>query len=457
MNVSKFNIFNLFLILCLIVPLLLLFLGEKAYLSLIVPYSISMFVAYIIAEIVRLYTKNNFYGKIYLLTALFHLIVGLFVQIVKYYILNLPTVEGFAGIGIDNDGLTYNSQAISLLKGSNLYETSHYFSVLVSFIYRIFGINEYTVCTIHALLSGFITVVIYKMADSIYNDKFISCFLGYVIAFSFTVAAYTSVLMRDVYIFLFSYMIIYFYYKFYRKSNVLYLAGTILTFLFLCVFRPYAAIASLGACLLTHVITLASFRIKSLKIKINIAFILTIIMVLGILTALFTFQNYLKLDYIISLFDMNTILEVSEVGYGGANSSFGFDRMALAKCLPLFILVGYFCMFFAPFPHQWFLARNIVQAFSATETIILFIFLIPSFFSGVIKGFKNKNFIIIASFFYIMFVFTFYGMILDNSGAVFRGRAPFIPLIYMIALYSPGGLLKKLINYLRKKFVSRHE
>lgn len=448
MQIFKVSIFNIFYIFCLIIPFLLFITDINVAYSLIIPYSIAMFIAFIIAVIININTKNRFYSRIYLLTTLFHLLAGIFIQILKYKILNLPTIGGFAGIGIDNDGTLYHNYAKILLQNPQ-YDTL-FFAKIVAIIYKIFGVNEYTVCAINALFSGFISFFIVKMGETIYKDNFTVKFLGYITTFSFTVTAYTSVLMRDVYIILLSYMIIFFYYVFYKKKNIYYLLFSIFSFFLLCPIRAYAAAATFIACITAHLILVSNLKYKNFIIKTNRYMITVFIMVIVILTLLIIFQNFLRIDYIISLFDMDTILKVSEEGYGGANSSFGIDRVALSKCLPLFLLIGYFCMFFAPFPHQWLLSKNIVQAFSASETIILYIFLLPSFFMGIIKGFKDRNFIIVSSFLYIIFVFTFYGMILDNSGAVFRGRAPFIPLIYLIALYNTKGLLLKICNKTKK-------
>ncbi len=446
MNLSKVSITYILLFINLVFIFITGLLGEKAQISLSIPLFIAILFAFLFFYVINKVSKDKFIPKIFLITCLFHFIVAIFIQILKYHILNLPTLNGVAGIGIDNDNALYQSQAVAILNNFYYIKESTLFSVIVAGIYKIFGINEFSACCFNCLISGFISTTIYKLGLNLYNNKFYASMLGYFIAFSFTIAAYTSVLMRDVYIMLLSYLIIYFYYLFYKKKNFLDLLFVFLSFFILCFFRAYAASAVLGACIAAHLIIISSLKLKNNKIKINKYMLITMILSAVILLLCVIYQEFLRIDYIISLFDMETILEVSEVGYGNANSSFGINRVALSKCLPLFLFVGYFCMFFAPFPHQWLLSKNIVQAFSASETILLYIFLIPSFFISIVKGFKEKNFIIIAAFLYIFFVFTFYGMILDNSGAVFRGRAPFIPLIYLIALYKPGGLLLKIVN-----------
>ena len=446
MNFSKITINQLLIIILFILMIVLPIISIKLdfYLCIFTVFTSLIYI------VLNKFCKDSFIPKIYLTTTLFHFLVVIFLNILKYHILNLPTIDGIAWIGIDNDNITYNAQAIKILNGDN--SSFLFYSYLVSYIYRIFGISEIPVCFVSALISGFIPIILYKITKKIILDQNIIKLFSYIIAFSFTIAAYTSVMMRDVYIMLFSYLIIYLYSVFQEHRKILYLFLTLICFVLLCLFRAYAGIAVLGACICTHLYKVSYMKFKNKKLKINKYMIISAILSLCILVSIIIFQSFLKIDYIISLFDMETILKVSEVGYGGANSSFGIDRIALAKCLPLFLLVGYACMFFAPFPHQWLLSKNIVQAFSASETILLYIFLLPSFFIGIYKGFKNKNFIIIASFLYILFVFTFYGMILDNSGAVFRGRAPFIPLIYLISFYYPKGVLYKIIcKFIKKK------
>lgn len=441
---KNLSIFNIFILFSMIIPVLLLFFFNNKVETLILPYCFALFVTFIISTLIVILTKNKFYAKIYIITTFFHFLVGIFIQILKYDILTLPTINGFAWIGIDNDGWLYHSQALELLNHSN--DDVLFYSYIVFYIYKMFGINEFTACIVNCMLSGFIPVFTYILAKNIGLNKFNSKILTYIIAFSLTISAYTTVLMRDVYIILLSLLIIFFYSKFAEKFKIKYLFITILFFILLCLFRAYAAGAVLCACIIAHFIKLAIFKIKKNLVYINKFTCLLFIFTFVILVVCITFNSYLKLDYIISLFDMNTILQVSEIGYGGANSSFGVDRVALSHFLPLFLLFGYFCMFFAPFPHQWFLAHNIVQAFSIPETIFLYIIIFPSFFLGSIKGFKERNFIIMASFLYIIFVFTFYGMILDNSGAVFRGRAPFIPLLFLISFYCPASLLKVILE-----------
>lgn len=444
-NIQKINLIHILLIIIFFIIFVLFFFGEHAIVTLIIPLVLSIIFSIITYIILFKTNKDKFVPKCFIITVFFHFIVAIFIQLLKYYILNLPIIDSFAAIGIDNDGYIYNQQAIQIAKTHD-YSIGLFYSKIVGAIYSYLGINEFTVCSINCIISGFISVTIYLLAKKLYKNRIRAYLLTYIVIFSFTVAAYTTVLMRDVYIILLTYLIIYNYYLFYKKNNILYLILSIISFLVLCPIRAYAAGAAFIACVLTNLIVNVKFKVTNNIIKLNRQMILILIVSSVILSTIIIFQGVLGLDYIVSLFDMDNILQVSEIGYGGANSSFGIDRVALSKIPPLFILVGYFCMLFAPFPHQWLLAHNIVQAFSATETIILYIFLLPSFFKGIQKGFEDKNFIIISSFLYILFVFTFYGMILDNSGAVFRGRAPFIPLIYLISLYNPQGLLKRIFR-----------
>ncbi len=440
---------KLLLLINLLIPFLLLFIFNDLLLKIGVPLIVGCIFVFLFSLILYKFNTDKFVPKIFIITSLFHFIVAVFIQVLKYGILDLNSYYGFSAIGIDDDGWLYHSLAINKLE--NKVSEGPFFSEVVYYIYKVFGINEFNVCVVNSILSGFIPVVIYSLSKKIYNNNLYSKVLAYIIAFSLTVAAYTTVLMRDVYIMLFSYLIIFYYYKFQVNFSYLNLCKTVIFFVLLCMFRAYAAAAVLSACVVAHLVKLAKFKIRKNIISINKYSLLLIILISVLLIFCIVFNSYLKLDYIISLFDMEKILEVSEIGYGGANSSFGVNRTALSHCLPLFLAFGYFCMFFAPFPHQWLLSRNVVQAFSAPETIILYIFLIPSFFKGMVKGFKEKKFIVMASALYIMFVFTFYGMILDNSGAVFRGRAPFIPLIFLIAVYTPGKFLTKVLNIVRDK------
>ena len=280
---KKYNLaIILILFILFLIPLLSL-LGEEITYTIIIPLFFGFLATILTTLLVHYYSKDKFIPQIYIITVLFHFIVAIFIQLLKYHILNLPTsLNNFAGIGIDNDGLLYHNAAIEFIQYQRKLNDMTIFPIIISIIYKFFGINEFSACCFNCIISGFISITIYKLGLNLYNNKNQTKLMAYITAFSFTIAAYTSVLMRDVYIMLLSYLIIYFYYFFYKKKNILYLLFSLVSFIILCFFRAYAAGAVLCACIITHLVIISSFKFKNKKIKIN-RYMLIIMILCGIL------------------------------------------------------------------------------------------------------------------------------------------------------------------------------
>jgi len=130
---NKISIFNIFIIFCFSIPFVLLLLTNKIT-SLLLPYSFALFLTFLIAILIGSLSKDKFYVDIYILTVLFHLVFGLFIQILKYDLLSLQTINGFACIGIDNDGIIYHSQAIGMLEHNE--SDVLFYSNIVYWIYK---------------------------------------------------------------------------------------------------------------------------------------------------------------------------------------------------------------------------------------------------------------------------------------------------------------------------------
>ncbi len=440
---------------------------EKAFIPGSLAYIIAIFITF------ALYKNFNdkFISKIFFITFIVRIITALTIYIIKYYILNLP--GEVVGVGIDDDNALYHNMGkfiaenfenlspqfylsfLGITESSITFDYSMYsynlYSLIVGILYKLFGINELVACLFNCFISSFVSIIVYLIGKSTFENIKDAKLIGYITAFSLTVSAYSSVEMRDVFIVLFSYLSIYFsYFSLIKKRKSSFILLIISLFL-LSQFRGYAAIAIIFSIIFAFLFVKFKFKLKKNSV---IALNLNSIIFLSILPVIIIFllfsQKVIGLEYVLSLMDTETLLKISEEGYGNATSSFNIDRLALSKCMPLFLLVGYFCMIFAPFPIHWIMVRNVVQAFSAFEMIIYYIFIIPSFFTGIIKSLKDKNYLLIVSIFYILGIYSFYGLILDNAGAVFRGRAPFIPLIFMICLYNSKGLLYKIKSQIIK-------
>lgn len=389
--------------------------------------------------------------KFFIISLLTHIFVSLFINIVKYQVLgyNEPTEISFSSIKIDDDGRLYHREGVLISNNLNLLKTyfnNHFnnFSYLVGIIYKVFGINEFAVCCINSLVAGFIPILIYLFSKKNLTETN-SRFLAYLSVFSFSILANTSILTRDVYIIVFMYASLYSAKLFYEKNSIIRFLSLIVSIFILFLFRPYAAANIIVAIGISFLIIKYSFKYKEEKIKIKkstipvLLFLLPIFIIIAVILV-YAVNNF----YIYSLFSIEDLLESRDVAYGTANTEFNINMALLMNISPVLgILVGYICMFFAPFPWTWFKFTHIFSIFYVIDTIILYLFL-PLFFRNIKKVLKSKNFVLLLSAFTIFIMFLFYGIILKNAGAIFRLRGPFLPLIFFIALYSNSNILLKI-------------
>lgn len=433
----------------------------------ILPAAVMALLAFTVSGCILAIKKNPttvFISRLLIFTFIFRLLTALFVYLLEYHILDLPKIYGIAHIGIDNDNLLYHFmglgyadkfdsfEIVDFLSSLGLFPASNdgavhrvnIYSFVVGVFYYLFGARMLVPIFFNCFLSSFNPVFSYLIAKEAGLTEAKSRFLGYIVAFSLTISAYSSVLMRDAFIMFFTMASIYLIIRLLKTQNIFYFGWFCLAIFFLSRFRGYAVSAIIISAITS--VVLSKITPKLTRTNISLAFG---IMILGLLS--FKFSNLLGFDYVKYLVsDTGNMLHISDIGYSGADSSFGFNRAALANNLPLLGSLGLFCAMFSPFPWQWLLAKNIVQAFVSVEMIVYYVFIIPSLFYGIKKIFAEKNLPLLICFFFAVFILVFYGLIFDNSGAIFRGRSQFLPLIFMICIYDSRGWLLKIENILKR-------
>lgn len=451
--IKKTNIMPLFLLVTYLLMTGLFFVIEFSYPERIfIPSFVTFFISFIIFLTLNIYVKDKFVSKIFIISILIHLIFTLLWQIIKYYLLGLPmpTENNFSPFISDNDGSQYHKLGVFLANNFNLdYLIEKYYGGLfpkfVAFIYSLFDYNPFLVCQINSLLSGFTACLYFLLSKNFLprNNAKIFTILC-IIATSHIVN--TSVLTRDAFIVFFTYSSLYCCFYLYQKKNLLYSIFAIIALILLYMFRPYAAFVPIGAFILSFIaVNIKKPKTKNNRLKINkltlVLLIFSPIIVVGLIYMLTTFATMMNMT------SVDDMLALRESGYTGSNSDYPWTFMQLYNIFFLLpYIVGYFCLFFAPFPYEWFLVKRL---HFIPDMIILYL-LLPSFFKNIKQIFKEQNFGLIFCFFSIIIMFFIYSITVANSGTIHRLRGPFIPMIYLIAMYQPLPLLRKILNTIKK-------
>lgn len=418
----------------------------------LLPFSICLLFAISIFSILNIYFKDKFVSKIYLISVLLHFIIILFWHLFKYYMLgyHFPTDNTFIPFTVDNDGVLYHSLGVYVAKNFTLttlqeHLTGGLFPKIIGILYYYFGKNPFIPCLLNCLISGFTAIFIYLIGKNILIDKKVVKIYSILSIFTFSHLLNTTVLMRDGYITLFIYSSLYLSYLFYKNKNILYLLLTLFSLYLLYSFRPYAAIIILLAIIATFVFLNLNIKIKNSKINANkLSFLVILFSPVIIATFVFILIKFSALFKVISVEDLINIREAS-YQYGAAEVAIDFGAL-YSKFFLLPFIVGYVYLFFAPFPWEWISPRRIIYV---PDMLILYCFL-PSFFKNIKKVLVERNYLLVASLFSIIFMFSIYCITLGNTGAIHRLRGPFIPMIYLIAMYNLDKTLNSIIKKMRK-------
>lgn len=361
----------------------------------------------------------------------------------------MPTENTFVPFTLDNDGELYHMEGVFIANNFSLDTlkesfTGGFFPKIIGILYYYFGCNPFLPCALNCILSGFTASVIYCIGKSTLSDVKLAKIFSLFSIITFSHLMNTTVLMRDGYITLFMYLSIFLSYQFYKKKCLVQLVLAIVALYLLSCFRVYAAIIILLAIIATFVFINLNIQVKNNKFKLNkLALLLILLSPLIIVIFALILIKFSALFKVLSVEDLINIREVS-YQYGTAEVAIDFGAL-YSKFFLLPFIVGYIYLFFAPFPWEWLNFKRIIYV---PDMLILYCFL-PSFFKNIRKIFQDKNYLLIVSFLSIIFMFSIYCITLGNTGAIHRLRGPFIPMIYLIAMYAPNNFLNKILKKIR--------
>ena len=419
----------------------------------VIPFLVTFFIALGFYYILNRTFEDKFISKIFLISILLHFVFILFWQLLKYYGLGLhiPTENIFEGYVSDVDGEQYHKLGVHVntyLSFSILRQKigSSFFPKLVGIIYHYTGTNNpFLVCCINSLFGGLIAPIIYAIGKITLKD--ISLAKLYTLFFIITFAHLmnTSTLIRDVYITLFMYLSIYLSYLFYKTRNPIFLVSTLTSLYCLKLFRPYACYIVFIAIIVAYVLHNIKIVRQDSRLKVN-KITLGLIVLSPILLVLL-YIIFRKLTHTFGVItSAEDLINTREVAYTGGNSDMEWDFGKVYKIFPpLAFFLGMCCMFFAPFPWEWVVPRRMIYV---PDMFMLYCF-IPSFFKNIKLILKEKNYILTIFFIALLMQFSIYCITLGNSGAIHRNRGPYLPMIYMIAMYRPDKYLGKLLNIVK--------
>ena len=418
----------------------------------LLPFFISLFIAFGIFCILNISCKDKFCSKIYLISVLLHFIFILFWQIFKYHMLgyHLPTENIFKAFIVDNDGGLYHLLGVYISKHYTLATLMEkypggLFPKIVGTVYYVFRINPFLVSCINAIISGFTALILFLIGKCVLLNRDYAKAFSFLSILNFAHIINTSTMIRDNYIVLLMYLSILMSYYFYKTKNIFYLSLTSLSLYLLYLFRPYAAIVILLAMIVTFVIVNLKIKAHNNRLKAN-KLSLLLILFSPLILAIFIFI-LIKFSELFKVASLEDLIDIRETAYQTGAGEIPIDFGALYnKFFLLPFIVGYIYLFFAPFPWEWIYPRRMIYV---PDMLILYCFL-PSFFKNIKKVLVEKQYLLVVSFFSIIFMFSIYCITLGSTGAIHRLRGPFIPMIYLIAFSYPDKLLNEILIYVRR-------
>ncbi len=447
------NIIPFFLSIILLFLMITLIYFENGYLEhSFLPLFISLLFVFPIYLLINKFCKDKFYPKIFIISILVHFIVLIFWEILKYHILgfSLPNENHFTPFTTDNDGVLFHSLGVNISKYYSIPTlaekyTGGMFPKIIGTFYYLFGINPFIVCIFNAITASLVAPIIYYIGKIVLKNDSLAKIYSLLSIFTFSHMLNTTVLIRDGYITLFMYLSIFLFYLFYNKLNLIYLLLSFIALYGLYLFRPYASFVLFFALITAWIVMNLRLNLKNTIIKTNWISVIVILfspVIAGIIIFLL-----LKISSFMSILSVEDLISIREASYQYGDAGIGFDFGALySKFFLLPFIVGYVYLFLAPFPWTWTKISRIIYI---PDMLILYL-IIPSFLRGLLNLFRERNFVLLTFFFSMLFMFSFYCITLGNAGAIHRLRGPFIPMIYLIAMYRPDKYLGKLLTTVQK-------
>ena len=420
----------------------------------VIPFLITNFLAIGIFYILNKAFKDKFVSKIFIISILLHFTFILFWQLLKYYGIGLqmPTENIFEGYVSDVDGAEYHALGVEVNKYWSWWVLRKkmyggLFPKIIGTVYHFTGIsNPFFISCINSIFAGFIAPIVYYIGKVTLKDNSIAKLYSLFFVVTFAHLMNTSTLIRDVYITLFMYLSIFISYQYYKTRNILFLITTLMSLYCLNLFRPYA-------CYIVFISIIVAFVIHNIKIvrhdsSIRVNKVTMSLIVLSPVLLILLFFIIRKLTHAFGVItSAEDLINVRDAAYSGSNTDYAFDFAEIYSIFPpLAIFLGMCCMFFAPFPWEWIMPRRMIYI---SDMLMLYCFL-PSFFKNVKLIFKEKNYILTIFLSTLIMQFSIYCITLGNSGSIHRLRGPFLPMIYLIAMYKPDRFLKKILDQIQK-------
>ena len=452
------NILVLLLSIILTCLVIFIFISELSQLErIIIPFLVSLVIALFIHWQFKIHNKDRFVSKIFLISILVHFIFILFWQVLKYYILglNAPTENTFNAFISDNDATNYHAISVYISNNYNIdiLSNKYYgglFPKLVGTLYYIFGTNPFIVTCVNSIFASFISVLVYVISKRVLTDINRCKIYSLLCIFSTSYIVHSSVVIRDGYITLFMYLSIFVSYLLYKTKKILYLILLFISLYLLYAFRPYAAIMVVLGIALGLIFKNIKFEKTSYGLKMNkssvIFFILSPFGLGAFLYGLNYFISNTKILH--NELSVESLINIRETAYAASTSTYAWDFNKLYHIFPLLpFVIGYLCLFLAPFPIEWFYLKRI----HCVPDMLILYSLLPSFIKNIKLVFTEKNYCLLVYFFTMICMFTIYCIMVGNSGTIFRLRGPYIPMIYLIALYRPDKYLGKILATVQKR------
>lgn len=458
LHINTKHIIPAILIIAIIILFSMLFYFEmRMWDRVVIPFLVTFFISLGIYYVLNRTFEDKFVSKIFLISVLLHFVFILFWQLLKYYGLGLqmPTENIFEGYVSDVDGTEYHALGVEVKR----YLSTHHLGVfyqkmyggffpkLIGLIYLFSGThNPFIVCCVNSLCAGLIAPIIYYIGKVTLKDISLAKLYSLFFIITFSHLMNTSTMMRDVYITLFIYVSIFMSYLFYKTRNPIYIILTFLGLFCLKQFRPYA-------CYIVAMSLIAAYVVHNIKIvkqnaKLRVNKITMALIVLSPVLVIVACYAFIKLTHSFGVISSaEDLIHVRDTAYVGSNTDYDWNFAEMYSIFPpLPFIIGTICLFFAPFPWEWVIPRRMIYV---PDMVMLYCF-IPSFFKNLKLIFKDKNFILTVFFIVLLMQFSIYCVTLGNSGSIHRLRGPFLPMIYLIAMYRPDKYFGKILTTVQK-------
>ena len=302
-------------------------------------------------------------------------------------------------------------------------------------IYFFFGQHPLIARLVSCILGSSVIFLIYKLSLKLKLKTMHIYILCLIIAFTPSYIIFSGLIMRDMLIWILTYLLIYLFYKLFQKFNIKDLIYSILIIVPLILLRKqYAPLYGLYF----FIMFLLLIREKKYYfISVNINFIKYIFFVF-----LFSFSMYGI--YSLIMYELTTWDKTEVVEYFATQMSYraqgGTAYLQNLEYNSYFDLIKYTPIKFIYFTYGPFIwgSSNLFILLAAVENLVLWFFSI--LFLSKVRYVKyiasRKNYI----FFIFLFIFVFISLLANsiidsNFGTAIRHRMVFVPIFYVLTFY----------------------